>query len=132
MAIMNIREENVVQEMLALLPELRPPYEKELSWWEGEEPGLHIIFGNILTPYIVNLLESGSDREKLEQAFNFLEDMAHSNDPEVINVLYVTILEHIGGDDILAIAERFMGPKTKVMSQEIEEYWKEIARSSRK
>jgi hypothetical protein len=130
---MNITEKNAVQEMLKAVPELKQAYKEELELWDGEDPGLHNIFGNVFNPYLVNLLKSGRNREKLERIFSFLEDMAHSSDPEVINVLYVTILERLGGDDgTPVIAQHFMGPKTKIMSQEIEEYWEEIARSSRK
>ena len=95
---MNINKDNIIEKLLENLHELKIEYKKELEWWNGHIPGLHIIFGNIFNPYLINLLRSNENDNKLIIIFNFLEELANSNDPEIKNVLTVTILEQLGDD----------------------------------
>lgn len=113
---------NLVQKMLRAIPEVNPMYEKELDWWEEILP--HIIFGDVLNPYIITLLREGNADQTLEKAFDFLEQMAISSDERVQEVLAVTVLEQLGDDPlILEKARQYMGSETREMSTEIEKGW---------
>ncbi|MDQ0087494.1 hypothetical protein J2T12_000888 [Paenibacillus anaericanus] len=113
---------NVVQIMLEAIPEITPMYEKELDWWDEILP--HIVFGDVLSPYIITLLRESNPEQTLEKVFDFLEQMAISSDERVQEVLAVTVLEQLGDDPlILEKARQYMGCETKKMSVEIEKGW---------
>lgn len=120
---MNINKDNIIEKLLENFHELKNEYKKELEWWNGQIPGLHIVFGNIFNPYIIELLKSNENDKKLKIIFNFLEELASSNDPEIKNVLTVTILEQLGDDPkILQTAQTYMKSKTRILSDGIEKY----------
>jgi hypothetical protein len=103
------------------VPELKQAYLKELEWWDGEQPGAHNIFGDVLNPYLIERLDQMDDEKVLKRVFNFLESMALSEDEKVKEVLTCTVLERLGDDTkILERAEAFMGENTKKLSQDVE------------
>jgi hypothetical protein len=113
---------NIVQKMLETLPEITPMYEKELDWWDEILP--HIVFGDVVNPYIMTLLHDGNDKQALEKVFSFLELMGTCPDVQVQEVLAVTVLEQLGDDPlILKKASQYMGQVTKKMSDEMEIGW---------
>jgi hypothetical protein len=56
---------NVAEALVKAVPDLRAHYEEELRWWGDEKPGPHIIFGDVLNPYLIDLLDSGHHEDKL-------------------------------------------------------------------
>lgn len=108
--------------MLEAVPEIKPNYEKELEWWDEILP--HIVFGDVLNPYIIPLLKKGQDLEVLQRVFQFFEMMANCPDERVADVLGVTVLERLGDEpEVLGKAIKLMGNKTKEISDEIEKGW---------
>ncbi len=61
------------EKLIEALPELRPKYSAMLECWGDKKPGQHIVYGDILNPYLKELLEKGYTSERLEVIFNFLE-----------------------------------------------------------
>lgn len=115
--------ETVDQELIKSLPEIREPYEEELKSWTGEEPGQHNIFGNVLNPFLLDLLQKDSNEGLIKRAFDFIEQMATSNDEKVSNVVQVTICEQLGDDKIiLEKARKYMGQKTLELSKDAEKF----------
>jgi hypothetical protein len=113
---------NIVQKMLETLPEITPMYEKELDWWDEILP--HIVFGDVVNPYIMTLGGGGGGGGALEKVFSFLELMGTCPDVQVQEVLAVTVLEQLGDDPlILKKASQYMGQVTKKMSDEMEIGW---------
>lgn len=113
---------NVVQKMLKAIPEVTPMYEKELDWWDEILP--HIVFGDVVNPYIIRLLREGNAEQIVQKVFNFLEQMAICSDERVQEILAVTVLEQLGDDPtILGVARQYMGHETKKMSDEVERGW---------
>lgn len=115
---------NLSKELIICILELRDMYEQELEIWDGEDPGAHNIFGDILNPFLIEALYKNSDIELLKKVFVFLESMATSNDLLVQEVLGCTVLERIGDDKIiLKKAKKYMKKETKKISEEIENGW---------
>jgi len=116
--------ENMAEKLLEVVPELRDQYESELEWWGEEQPGAHIIYGNLLNPYLITLLDSGDQERILVSIFAFLEELASHEDPRVQEVVAVTVCEHLG-DDLKNIekARKYMGSKTLSLSNEIDNFW---------
>jgi hypothetical protein len=87
---------NLVDHLLAEVPELRPAYEEELKLWLPDKPGPHIVFGDLLTPYLIELLEQNTDIETLRRVFSFLEQVAASSNQHVRDVAGASVLDSIG------------------------------------
>jgi len=117
-----LNEKNIVVKLLYSIPEIREEYELEFEWWDGEFPGLHNIFGDVFNPFLIRLIKNNNNLNLLKRTFEFLENMAISNDDNVKNVLSVTVLENLGDDKkILNKSFEYMGANTKKLSLEIEE-----------
>lgn len=115
---------NVLNELVKQIPEIKNLLLEELNWWRGEEPGLHNIFGNVLNPFLVELLAKEGEEELKVRIFGFLEQMAISPDEYVENILAVTVLERLGDDkSILEEAYKYMGAQTRITSDQIEIGW---------
>lgn len=118
----------VLTELLSALPEIQPRYEKDawlLSDWQGA-PTLYSVFGLVLKPFLTETLELNEDSSLLTRIFEFLEGMASSRDPEVVNLLGVGVLENLlGYPNQIARAWKYMGPETKKLARK-------MARASRR
>lgn len=120
--------ENMCSRLVAHLPELSDAYETELQWWSSGVPGPHVMYGDVLNPHIQRMLEAADD-DALRRVFAFVEMLARNDDVRVQEVVSVTICERLGSDKgRLAKAQRFMGPATRRLSDEVEGFW--IERSS--
>lgn len=118
-----MNKKTLVNEMLHMIPELKSLYDEEMAWWGDEEPGLHNIVGDVLTHYLVDLLDRNENQELLVRVFKFLEMMATSEDDYVVNVLQVTVLEVVGDSKkVLRTAYWYMGDETRRLSDEIERF----------
>lgn len=102
-------------------PEVKKRFDEEIEWWGDEKPGPHIIMGDIFNPFVIGLLETSGDKQTLERAFVFLEDLAARGNDEVENVVTVTICESLVGNgrEIYERAKRFMGQATKEICEEV-------------
>jgi hypothetical protein len=119
----SITYENVSEKLIEHLPELREAYETEQKWWGGEKPGPHVVYGDVLNPYVDILLQSG-DAPALRRVFEFLETLSCSEDQRVQELVAVTVCEHLGSDqERLRQAVRFMGPATLKHSRDVERFW---------
>lgn len=112
---------NIIESFLETIPEMKDTYKDEIEWWEGEFPGLHNIFGDVLNPFLLEHLKMEENRVLLQRIFDFLEEMATSTDNDIDNVLVVTILARIGDDiECLKKAVKYMGSNTLKKSYQFE------------
>ena len=77
---------NLDKELINDVPEIKWLYDEELKLWD-EDPGQHIIFGDVFNPYLINLLKSNENNSLIRKLFVFLEKMANCNDILVQEVL---------------------------------------------
>lgn len=107
------RFRRVNEALVHALPELRPRYEEETEAW-GEEMGPHVIYADVLNPYLTDLLQSPDDPSTgaaLSRVFAFLETLAEDSDPEAANVATTTVAEHLESEpQLLDRARPFMAP----------------------
>lgn len=112
----------VLTELLGALPEIQPRYEKDvwlISDFQGK-PTLYLVFGLVLKPFLTENLELNKNSSLLTRIFEFLERMARSRDPEVVNLLGVGVLEDmLGYPDQVARAWKYMGPETKKLARKM-------------
>lgn len=111
-------------QLLARVPEVFEGYAELKAMWDGDEPGPHVLYGDVLVPHLVKLLRSQEAEIALLRIFSFLEELAVSDDPEIRNVLGASVLEGLNGNPEARVAARdYMGPFTKRLAEEIESAW---------
>lgn len=77
-------------------PELSNEIEEERKYWFPEEPGGHILYGNVFNPFAISVLEKGNKKD-INKLLRFLSLLQKTDDDYVQNVLCVTILEKLIG-----------------------------------
>ena len=116
--------DTIVKDLINNLPELNKAYEKEVEWWDGAEPSPHNFFGDIVTPFLIDLLNEGGKEEIVRRIFKFFTEMASSQDIKIQEVLAYSVLEQLGDDnELLARAYPFMSDDVKKLSKEAENFW---------
>lgn len=104
----------VNEALVEAIPELRDRYEHEIAAW-AEEMGPHVIYGDVLNPYLAALLEAPDkhgNAEILLRIFDFLEQLLANPDPDFSEVARTTVAEDLESDrNRLEVARRFMGPR---------------------
>ena len=129
----DLTRDNLDAELLGALPELRERYQALLQWWGEGEPGKHVVFGSVVNPFVDSLLASEENQNEttLRRVFGFLETMAISKDEVVLNVLAVTVCEHLTSDSsLLARARMFMGPFTKATVDAVQRWWEQMSKDT--
>jgi len=80
--------------LLARFPNLTAKYLHEISWQEGDSTGSHVVYGDVLTPYLVECITSGNIQET-EKIFAFLEEILSLKDEYSENVIACSVIESI-------------------------------------
>jgi hypothetical protein len=107
--------------LLARFPELRPAVEKALWYYDmkSETPEPYPLFEGVLKGFLFDLLDLGGDDPLLPRIFAFLEEMASSPDGEVVNLLWIAILEPlVFRRDRVRRAWKYMGSRTRELARE--------------
>ena len=89
---MTSRELNYM--LIQWIPEIAEAYEKEIEWQEGDETGSHIIFGDVLVPYIIKLVED-QEGEALKKIFDFIENLLSLDDEYAEEVVALSVIESL-------------------------------------
>jgi len=110
----------LINQFLRLFPEFQDCYIEHLDF--NQEFLGHVFFGDEVSTYVEKLLRRNDDIEQIEKFFSFFEWMATQTNLYIVQVLSTTILYNLGGDeDIFQKAVVYMKPRTKKLSQEIED-----------
>lgn len=119
MAKEDITFESVSDLLVEELPELRARYREVLAWWGDERPPQHILYEDILNPYISELIQEKNEAG-LRRTFELVERMARSSDRRVQEIVAVTICDYIVADPrLLAQSRPFMGAFTQKQCDEM-------------
>lgn len=116
--------DQLVPTLLKTIPELKLPYKQQLKVSSGAERGPHIVFGDVLTPYLISLLESGERNDLVERIFAFLEELAMHPDELIQEVVAQSVCERLTDrKEWLARARKYMGPKTLAFVRQAGSTW---------
>ena len=109
----SMKYEDLYDEFINLFPEDKEFF-KRLEEETGVERsiGMHIMFGLVVSPYILRLLEK--EPEKAKKAFEFIEKMETSEDERIANVADVSVLEILITEEDGGIEKirKYLGPKS--------------------
>lgn len=89
---MTSRELNCM--LIQWVPEIAVSYEEEVEWQEGDETGSHIVFGDVLVPHIVKLVEA-EEKESLKKIFEFIEHLLSLDDEYTEEVVMFSVIESL-------------------------------------
>lgn len=89
-----------------------------------EEDGMHVLFGMVVVPFILE--EAIQFPSKLKLAFDFIEKMETSKDSSIAEVAEFSILENLMGinDEKLQQCIACMGDETKKAYMDIRKWFK--------
>ena len=108
------------QLLIAKFPNLQKKYHDEISWQDGESTGSHIIYGDVLTPYLIERIER-DDLEEIKEIFGFLEDVLLLGDKYSDEVIAFSVVESVfhllSKNSHLQI---LLGSNTRVILEELE------------
>ena len=93
--------------------ELRAAYDEVTASW-GEEMGPHIVYDEILNPYLARLLGSDDEASEadLRRVFGVLEELLAEDDNYAAGAVATTVGEYLESDrELLQRARLFMGPR---------------------
>ena len=108
--------------LLAKFPELEGPVRETFgSYYDlrTETPEAYPVFEDVFQGFLFTLLDSGNDAPLLRRIFSFLEEMADSQDKEVVNLLSIAVLEPLVFDrERIRRAWKYVGDRTKALARE--------------
>ncbi len=110
--------------LIARFPELNEPMARTFgSYYDlrTETPQAYPLFEDVLQPFLMDLLASPDPTTPVaSRIFAFLEQMASSSDLEVVNLLWIAILESLVFDGVaIRKAWAMMGDRTRSLSREV-------------
>lgn len=115
---MNSRQLNLL--LFNSIPEIKDSYEKAISWQDGHGTGSHVIFGDVLGPYVEDRVIQG-DLEAIKRVLVFIEVVLEMDDEYAGNVIEVSFLENFFyKKEFRSLIERELGPRAAAV-------WKRIA-----
>lgn len=111
--------ENLSEALIRAVPELRVPYEIERKAWRGEKPPQHVMFGNIVPPFLAEEFQRGRRKTVLRRAFAFFESMATHSDTSVQEVVQQEVFANLCGNaPWKSRVTPYLGPRSAVLLRE--------------
>lgn len=103
-----------------ILPSTREEYLESVK--KNGEVLETVVIEDIFMPPILSLLSKNENVMLLKSIFDCFEEIVNKNDPHLINVFSITVLEILGNDKkILKVARQYMGPKTMILQIKVDQ-----------
>jgi hypothetical protein len=107
-----------VDSLLTALPEVKSQYDALQQKIRLDESP-HMVVALVLESFAKDALKAKTNEALLRKVFAFLEEMASSQDIEVVNLLYVGIFEAwVAEPETLGRAWKYMGESTKQIASD--------------
>jgi hypothetical protein len=101
------------RKLVRRFPELVDGYLEAKRLWGGEEPGPHVVYGDVLVPFIRMALVGRTSHNDLAPVMEFLEGLSATTDSETLDVVVTSVLEPLLDDEHRVRFEDAMGPRTR-------------------
>jgi len=80
--------------LVSRFPNLQEKYLEEVSWQENHDTGSHIVYGDVLAPYLSDCLLKDNIKE-IQLVFDFLEEILKLEDKYADEVVYFSVFESV-------------------------------------
>ena len=108
--------------LMKSVPQISEACNREIAYWTDENPGPHILYADILSPYICEKLRSISDaKQELSEIFEFLENLAADPNTEIGDVVALSVIDPLRNSLARDHWIDFLGPAMKKMLKELEQ-----------
>lgn len=115
----HLNYDTVNELLVAHLPALRTRYDELLKWWGDEKPGPHVVYGDLLNPFLEHAART-DDGATLTRIFELVEILAECKDARVRDVVNATICDYIvANEPVFKRARLAMGPSTRRQCEEV-------------
>ena len=101
------------RKLVRRFPGLAEGYLEAKRLWGGEEPGPHVVYGDVLVPFIRTTLARKKSDSDLEPVMEFLEELSAASDGDTLDVVVTSVLEPLLDNEHRARFENAMGPRTR-------------------
>lgn len=119
---MTSRELNL--SLITLMPEIKSLYNEVISWQEGDDTGSHVVFEDVLVPYIINCQKEHNELG-LFRCFDVVEKILSLNDEYAEEVVELSVLESLLFEKNLKNdLTKYMSEKTKALFDEVRRGWR--------
>jgi len=109
--------------LVTALPEISELYNDTVSWQEGDDTGSHIVFEDVLVPYITMCFKK-QNKEGLQRSFDVIEEILWCNDEYAEEVIALSVLESfLFKENIEKEIYPFMGERTKKLFETVRRGW---------
>ncbi len=100
-------------QLIKYIPEIKELYDDEVAWQEQDDTGSHIVFGDVLVPYILEKTAE-KDINSLNTIFEGIERLLKLKDDYADEVITLSVLERIFEEEALADRiYKYMGEYTQ-------------------
>jgi len=102
------------------IPEVKEKYIEETSWQDGNDTGSHVVFADVLVPYIKEQLLK-DNAEIVARIFDFIEDLLGLDDEYANEVIALSVIESLMFESEVEdkMVFKYAKPKTLKLVQEI-------------
>lgn len=117
---MSERTAEFFSKMQEFLPSTKEEYMESVK--EYGEVLETVVIEDIFMPPILKLLSENAEQQRLENIFNYFEEIVNCDDLHLINIFSITVLEILGNNKlILNTAKQYMGIKTTALQMKADE-----------
>ena len=114
---MTTKEMNL--KLINTFPEMIQTYHNEVDWQEGDDTGSHVVYGDVLEPYIERLILE-KNKQKLKDVFSFLESLLALKEQYIDEVISFSVIEKmIDKSDSIIYCKPLMGSMVKGILDEL-------------
>ncbi len=104
-------------------PELNKEFMDEVNWQEGIETGSHVVYGDVLTPFLKRCIENQNEA-KVVQILNFLEKILKYEEKYSDEVVAFSVLEALYFEyPNCELLNKNYGEKCKKVLKEIDDFY---------
>ena len=86
-----------------------------------DDDGMHVLFGMVITPFVIHLIES-KDMSGIAKAFEFFEEMDLSGSPDICEVLEFSVLENLISSPVFPKCKEYMLSETRKSCEALEQW----------
>jgi len=105
--------------LITAFPELKACYDEETSWQEGDDTGSHVVFGDVLKPYLLKNIYV-KNTSVVGDILSFLEEILSLNDLYADEVVAFSVFEGIIDEEIdMLFIEAMLGSLSKKVWDEL-------------
>jgi hypothetical protein len=101
------------RKLVRRFPGLVEGYLEAKRLWGGDEPGPHVVYGDVLVPFIRSTLARDASASDLELVMEFLEELSAATDGDTLDVVVTSVLEPLLDDEHRGRFEEAMRPRTR-------------------